>query len=775
MNRTLFLFLLLFLCHGLSAKHVTSAKAQRMAIQFLQELKKDTRTTGRASDVTQVRYDSKSCYIFNVGRREGFVVVSTDDRMEQILGYSTTGHFDATSLLADLQWWLACYDEQMARLPLVPATRTVSHTNPTRARIEPLVSTRWDQGKPYNLKAPKVGNMLTYTGCVATAVAQLLYYHRCPAASTTAIPAYTTRTKRLPMPQLPATTFDWDKIRPIYGENETGESAEEVAKLMLYCGQAMKMDYNTDGSGAYVNEEVFSKYFGFATGTREVSRSAYTLVAWERLIYEELEARRPVLYTGGKVSGAHAFVCDGYDGNGYFHINWGWGGQSDGYFKLSILNPSDQGAGSSSGADGYTLSQTALLGLSTTPVIVEPETQDNRMTASEVWLYQKYDTRKKTSDNFNVTNLGLYTYNLTSEMKSFELNWALCKDDVQLQTFAFASIDNLKPEYRVSTNSNLSFGANLSDGMYRLIPVCRLKGETEWKPCIDSDLSFVELELKGLRLNIKLHNDDADKMKLNDLSFHGKLRVNHSVEVRLNVTNEGRVNNPELYLFVNGKLASGTGSSIDPGKTGDVSLHFTPSQAGTYRIRVCQTSTGRRLLASKEVTITAGKIAKLDLKATVTNANAATLMLNDKKMRCHVNVTNQGTEIDADPILCKLYKVVGEYGYGLQTKSQEVSLSVKETKGLDFEFDELEDGERYFLILNYISEDKSTGDLYSKIYTVSVTNGISTPNTIDAEQLLPVFNIQGERVASTKRSDINTLLDTLPRGIYIIEGHKYSN
>ena len=111
-----------------------------------------------------------------------------------------------------------------------------------------------------------------------------------------------------------------------------------------------------------------------------------------------------MLYTGGKVSGAHAFVCDGYDGNGYFHINWGWGGQSDGYFKLSILNPSDQGAGSSSGADGYTLSQTALLGLSTTPVIVEPETQDNRMTASEVWLYQKYDTRKNTSDNFNVTN-----------------------------------------------------------------------------------------------------------------------------------------------------------------------------------------------------------------------------------------------------------------------------------------------------------------------------------------------------------------------------------
>jgi len=119
--------------------------------------------------------------------------------------------------------------------------------------------------------------------------------------------------------------------------------------------------------------------------------------------------------------------------------------------------------------------------------------------------------------------------------------------------------------------------------------------------------------------------------------------------------------------------------------------------------------------------------------------------------------------------------VVGEYGYGLQTKSQEVTLNVKEAKGLDFEFDELEDGERYFLILNYISEDKSTGDLYSKIYTVSVTNDISIPNAIDAEQLLPVFNIQGERVGSTKRSDINTLLDTLPRGIYIIEGHKYSN
>ena len=775
MNRLLLFFLFFAVGHGLFAKRITPTKAQHMAVQFLKGLREDTRAAIDAREVKQVRYDSRSCYVFNVGRRNGFIVVSTDDRMEQILGYATTGRFDTAHLPADLQWWLACYDEQMDRLPIAPATRTVTQTNPARARIEPLVSTRWDQGKPYNLKTPKVGHTATYTGCVATATAQLLYYHRCPTASTTAIPSYITSTKRLPMPQLPATTFDWTKMRPVYEEDATGESADEVAKLMLYCGQAMKMDYNIDGSGAYVNEEVFSKYFGFAKGTREVSRSDYTLVAWEKLIYNELEARRPVLYTGGKVSGAHAFVCDGYDGNGYFHINWGWGGQSDGYSKLSILNPSDQGAGSSSGEDGYTLSQTALLGLSTTPVTFEKETPDNRLTASEVWLYQTFDTRKKASDNFNITNLGLYTYNLTAEMQSFELNWALYRDETQLQTFSAAAINNLKPEYRVSTNSDLSFGANLTDGTYRLVPVCRLKSETEWSPCIDADLHFVELELKGLRLNIKLHNDESDKIKVNDLTFHGKLRVNRPVEVRLSVSNEGRANNPELYLFVNGKVVSGTGSSIDPGQTGEVSLHFTPSQAGVYRIRVCQTSTGRRLLASKEVTITAGKPAQLELKATVTNANATTLVLNDNALRCHVDVTNKGTETYADPIVAKLYKVVGEYGYGQQTKSQELTLNVKATAGVDFEFDGLEEGERYFLILHYLSEDQATGELYSKIYTTSGTNGISTPDVLDGEQPLPVFNLRGERVASIKPSDIDQLLHTLPRGIYIIRGRKYCN
>lgn len=778
MKRILFFALCLLVSHCIIAQHITPKEAQQIALQFVNENHQRTRTAPDARQVYQANYDNSSCYVFNVGKEDGFIIVSADNRTDKILGYTTKGSFQQKHIPEALQWWLNCYDEQIQALKKYPTTRAVAAETTERRRIEPLIKTKWDQGRPYNLSAPKIGALPTYTGCVATAMAQLLYYHQSPQTPVPSIPAYITASRDIDMPALKPTTFKWQDMRPIYKEDAEGDTAQAVAQLMLYCGQAVKMDFNTNGSGAYIDESVFSKYFGFTPGAREISRSDKTLSQWEQMIYDELKAGRPVLYTGGKISGSHAFVCDGYDGSGKFHINWGWGGMSDGFFKLSVLDPIAEGLGGILGAEGYTLSQTAVVHLRTDTTAITPQDEDIRMTVKEVYLYQTYDTRKSTSNVFRISHLTMDGYHLTSSMRSFELAWGLYQDNTLLSVLDSKSINNLTPDYTASTSWALEFGANLPDGIYQLRPLCRLKGDEAWQPCIDSDLHFVELKINGLRLYITMRNDAADKIKLNSINFRGKKTVNQPVEVALDITNEGRDNNPELYLFVNGQLTTGTASSIDPGKTGEVALSFIPYYAGKYRIRICRDRAGRRLLVSDTLTISQGKIAKLACMARITNANNETKVLQGTTLRCHLSITNQGTETYSAPILCRLYKVIDGFGYPVETWQEEIALEPNSAKGFDCEFKNLEDGEQYTVIVSYFTENKETDGEQTDVYTISTTTGIKGNGmeyTNSAKENISIFTLQGIRVKEVKRQELMSVMKKLPKGIYIVEGRKYQN
>lgn len=778
MKRILFLALCLLVSHSIIAQHITHKQAQQIALQFANDVHKQTRTASGERKVYQANCDNPSCYVFNVDKNDGFIIVSADNRTDKILGYTTKGNFQQKNIPQALQWWLDCYDEQIQALKKFPTTRAVTAETTERQRIEPLIKTKWDQGRPYNLSAPKIGTRATYTGCVATAMAQLLYYHKSPQATVPSIPAYVTGSRNIIMPELEPIRFKWQDMKPIYQEDAEGDTAQAVAQLMLYCGQAVKMDFNTNGSGAYVDESVFSRYFGFTPGAREMSRSDKTLLQWEKIIYDELKAGRPVLYTGGKISGSHAFICDGYDGNGKFHINWGWGGMSDGFFKLSVLDPIAEGLGGILGTGGYTLSQTAVVGLRTDTTAVIPQDEDIRMSVKEVYLYQTYDTRKSSANVFRISHLTMDCYNLTSTMRSFDLAWGLYQNNTLLSVLSSKSISNLTPEYKASTSWALEFGANLSDGIYQLRPLCRLKGEEVWQPCIGSDLHFVELKVNGLRLYITMHNDAADKIKLNSINFRGKMTVNLPVEVALDITNEGRENNPELYLFVNGRLTSGIASNIDPGKTGEVSLHFIPYHAGKYRIRICRDRTGRQILVSDTLTINKGKIAQLACMARVVNADNESKMLHGTTLRCHLSITNQGTETYSAPILCRLYKVIGGYGYPIDTWQEEITLEPDAAKGFDCEFKNLEDGEQYTVIVSYFTENKETDGEQTDVYTISTSTGIKEnrmTSTNSTKEYISVFTLQGVRIKEVKRQELMTVLKELPKGIYIVEGRKYQN
>ena len=312
-------------------------------------------------------------YVFNRGDGEGYIIVSGDDETLPVLGYTEHGEFDYSSLPCNMRWWLDTRTEELANLAATPkARRAPRRVVPTHPAIAKLCTTTWNQGDPYNQSCPMYFSLgRSVTGCVATAMAQLLYYQRDKSVTETqaAIPAYTTWTTHptygnLQVEGVPAQSpIDWINMLNSYGSSATAKQKKAVADLMSYCGRAVHMDYTNKSSGAQSSEvaDAFKNYFGYGTKTRYVSRSSYSDENWDALIYGELAASRPVYLSGANSEGGHAFVCDGYDGNHCYHINWGWGGGSDGFFLLSSLNPSSQGIGGT--GDGYNQYQDAVIGI----------------------------------------------------------------------------------------------------------------------------------------------------------------------------------------------------------------------------------------------------------------------------------------------------------------------------------------------------------------------------------------------------------------------------
>ena len=390
-------FALLTLCAAISATAgpISREQAQQRAEQFLLSLPgNDFQGTlpeaQRLSPVTNraklaprrgfrvTNSDHELYYVFNRGQGLGFVIASGDDSTQPVLGYTDEGEFDFTQAPDGLKWWLEYYTAQLEELADNPienssASKAPIRRIPVHPRVETLCTTRWNQGSPYNDECPIYFNLgRSVTGCVATAMAQVLYYHRAKSVTETQadIPAYNLTSETYgtqTVPGIPAgSPIDWDNMLDTYNSSSTAKQKKAVAQLMHYCGVSVQMMYTNSSSGAYSSnvDDAFKNYFGYGNKVQYVAGSNYSDEAWDALLYAEVAASRPVYLSGSNNDGGHAFVCDGYDGNHCFHINWGWGGSSDGYFMLTKLNPSSQGTGGSDG--GYSGWPEAVIG-------VEPE------------------------------------------------------------------------------------------------------------------------------------------------------------------------------------------------------------------------------------------------------------------------------------------------------------------------------------------------------------------------------------------------------------------
>lgn len=373
----LFLFCCFFLL-GTMAEPIDQTKALTAAQSFL----KNKRTASGArryapGQVPQITLAGQvnGLYVYNVKNSGGFVIVSNDDATIPILGFSDSGNIEINHIPSNMKAWLQGYADEIAWYQkhsvktAKPARKAKAGNHPTDP-IAPLLTTIWNQDAPFNDLCPlDYNNEKSASGCVATAMAQVMNFHKWPQSETTAIPGYVAETLGLDMPDLPATTFDWANMKDDYRHGYTSEEGAAVAKLMLYCGYALEMDYGpSSGSYPQLIAPALKNYFDYNESAQMVVRSLYTTAKWHDLIYHELVNGRPVMYSGVSSGGGHEFVCDGYrydsdSETDFFHINWGWGGTSDNYFVLSALNPYQQGIGGSSSDDGFNINQCAVIGI----------------------------------------------------------------------------------------------------------------------------------------------------------------------------------------------------------------------------------------------------------------------------------------------------------------------------------------------------------------------------------------------------------------------------
>lgn len=306
-------------------------------------------------------------YVF-AKENKGYLVIAADDAVTPLLGYTDKGNFDADNMAPALRYWLNEYAREIAyarQNGVVEAPAQLAR--PERNAIAPLVKTQWDQTLPYNLLTPiqtVQGNQYrTPTGCVATAAAQVMKFYQHPQKNGTgkfSCPGGSALTPQVDEINLAEWDIQWDKMLDTYNSASPEENQLAVAELMLAVGYGVNMTYTAQASGAQTVKVggILAENFGYDKSVTYLQRNCYSLAQWEEIIYNELAANRVVIYDGNALDlGGHAFVCDGYDKDGYFHFNWGWGGVSDGYFLVGMLNPSTQGTGGAGDGEAFNFSQ----------------------------------------------------------------------------------------------------------------------------------------------------------------------------------------------------------------------------------------------------------------------------------------------------------------------------------------------------------------------------------------------------------------------------------
>ncbi len=749
MNKKLFTLLLLVAvtaCNAWAAR-VSENRARAIAGEFFNAMmpQKPAIMKGHGSNAAY--------YVFNNPERPGWVIVAGDDRARTILAYGDEDYFDESEVPECVQDWLSGYVEQIEAIDMIKPESQVDNDasviGATKSKIAPLLFSKWAQGLPFNQQCPSYsttdgGTSYSPAGCVAIAMAQLMYYYK-SSYGCDAIPAYTSTNNGFTAdrPALASTHFNWAIINPWYhNEASNSASAQEVQKLVKYCGQAVEMQYGKSSSSATSQRNAFTAYFGYSKLSQQIKREDMTAAAWEDAIYTEIAAGRPVFISARKLNGGHAFLCDGYDGNGLYHINWGWRGNENGFFALNAMSDGNSGGtGAASGEEDYTLSLQAIIGLEPSRpnqgntdynAVAIYSSEDDDIVAVEVPTTSYI--RLGASASFTGVKLITNYWNNSSQTYTYDLGWGLYDSNGNLKSTHTVATDKvIKGGYYTYPTGSIAIGNGLSSGTYYLRPICRLSGQSTWLLARGAQANYVKATITPTTLTLDaIDQIKANNLKINSVNYGSVKKVGSPLEIKLGVSNQGQTDYNYIYMWVNNTLVSGTATDVAPGASGTVTMYHTPSQTGSNTLKFTADKKGNKVLYNTSVSIAGTTAASFAATNTATVSGTTITVKSVLK--------NTGTDTYNDYIVAKAWKhwpTSGNTGYGDNSIATPLYLNSGGTTTLNFEFTGLEHGTTYHFSIYYYSNGErvkagsSTSSRTTNLYDIN-EDGVVTSADVTA-------------------------------------------
>ena len=489
-------------------------------------------------------------YVFNNGSDAGYVVVAGDDRAPAVLAYSDRGTFDPDNIPDAMRYVLDGFAARVAALRHSP-TLAEPALAPRDHEVKPLLTCNWSQNAPYNDLCPTYVNDKgetgrCATGCAVTAVAQIMYYHKWPKQGTGSnsyecqVNGKTTQTLSA---DFASTTYRWDDMLDSYSGSYTQPQGNAVATLMYHLGVAAKANYGVmSGANPYRLMMALNRNFGYSKDMRMCFRRAMTTADWENLLYGEVDAKRPVFLTGYSDQAGHSFVLDGYDRNGYFHINWGWGAACNGYFLITWLNPEDK----ATAGKGYNTTLYAVVGIC--PDNGQPEPAQHIEAYANSWYPTVYQANLGTSIPVDVKD---FTLNGHGYLEPLGVSLMVCltdvngnhveeynEDNVQTNTLSVGELYDYSGAYGMSYTSSPS----TPDGEYYLwlLYKCDKAGVTEYSTltCAPREDSYYRVTVKDGVMYI-YKPSRSSKLQATKCEFPARVGTLSSVKLNATVHNNG--------------------------------------------------------------------------------------------------------------------------------------------------------------------------------------------------------------------------------------------
>ena len=767
----------------------------------------------------------KPYYVYAGDAGTGFVIVAKETMMPAIVGYSASGTYDTETMPDGLTFFLEAYEDMVERAS-EGDNGTISRIMQARAAkakgssaVEPLLDDiAWGQDEPYNNMCPTISGSSTVAGCGAVAMSQIMRFHKHPASLQADIPSYsyTLNGSSVTIDEIEAGyEYDWDNMLPSYSGSYTDEEAEAVAALVYHAGAALETYYAWSASSTRTPYDEMYTYFDYDEDTYQLLyASSFNLNDWNEIMQSELSAGRPIFYMGNTSDDdGHAFVCDGVDDSGLYHINWGWTGSQNGYFDITILNPEKGGIGSGDSEDGYNRDCCMIVGI--TPDNGETDEPYYYQPAADVYSIENFSitskSRSSSTETFGIS-VEYEITNYTFENFSGMIGVGILEDD--------GSVSHIYGETHISLNakSDIYINAATCDfdlsyafpiGNSVIVAVYSTDNGSTWQMCGSGEYNAIIVNATETTLT------EVDRTVSATVEAAEELLAGTNNLFTLTATNTlGAEFTGSLYVYVSTSTSQPSDYDesfylrIPTNDSVSISFDIAFEDAGTVYVWV-EDEFGNILVDAKEFSVSDNDDPELTVTSFTTNASSTDYDTENYYYSSYLvkvpkvygdtlfvtwTIENTGGTYRGD-MITKRWEHTAEASstYYLYTmRTTRVSIPASSTYqlcdtllrsefdtqcvlcSLQDEDEQMDDVDKFTKL--YLSSSSSSyigvSSSYVAVYFDDIedtsTDGISTLSSSTAKKY-DVYTITGIHVVTTSDSQV---ISSLPRGIYIINGKK---